>query len=119
MTFRDRVGLGLLATGLTLTLWAGGSEPTKAPTLTEAPTTLPGSTEAPPGLRHATEREEHVCQENTLRGDGPREGFLCQYVLVDEWGFDVDVVDGDPWGRWNCATMGNFICGPPWDWSDE
>lgn len=103
---RSRLSLGLLATGALLTLWleARPLQPTEAP-----PTLHQGSAEAPPRLsefRPATEYEEHVCQENTIRGDGPAHDD-CSLVPTGP------IYEDDPWGRWNCATMGNRVCGPP------
>lgn len=106
LSTRDRVAAGALATAAVLTLWleANQLEPTKAPTkavvLTEAPPTL----SAPPRLL-ATELQEHICQENTYRGDGPADG-ICSTM-------PAEIHEDDPWGRWNCATMGNQLCGPP------
>ena len=113
LSLRDRCLAGALATAALATLWLEGHplEPTKAPVLTEAPLTLQGSSEAPPGLRRTTEREQHICHENSYRGNGPWTSD-CDHVLVDELGNDIEITEDDPYGRWNCATMGNQICGP-------
>lgn len=100
---RLRVTLGLLVTGLLLGLWGLAAE---APGINrssiEAPLTLQGSS---PEFRSATEREEQICMENSMRGDGPSTGD-CRQVPTGT------IYEDDPWGRWNCATMGNRICGP-------
>jgi hypothetical protein len=109
LSTRDRVALGALLTGAVLTLWLEAKPlqpteaPAKAPVVTEAPPTL----QAPPRLQ-ATERQEHICQENAYRGEPPADGD-CSTM-------PAEIQEDDPWGRWNCATMGNRICGnqPRW-----
>lgn len=71
---------------------------------TEAPPTLHQGSEAPPRLP-ATELQEHYCHERAYHGDGPADG-ICHTMPVGP------IYEDDPWGRWDCATMGNFICGP-------
>lgn len=88
--------LKLLAAGLGLTLLGSACQP-KAPA--EAPTKAPAE-------RKATEQEHYACQMSTLRGEPPRTG--------DCWKVPTDgpIYEDDVWGRWDCATMGNRICGP-------
>lgn len=92
LKLHTRIGLGLLATGLTLL----GS--------TEAPRHDRGSAKAPE-FRDATEREFQTCAENSMRGNGPANGD-CQHVP------DGFFYEDDPWGRWNCRADGNGICAP-------
>lgn len=89
LRLHTRVGLGLLATGLTLLA------------CTEAPHSDRGSTEAP--LRLPTEREYQTCAENSMRGDGPASGD-CNAVP------NGPIAEDDPWGRFDCRTMGNLAC---------
>lgn len=101
MTRRTRLNLGLFATGLTLTLWAWGCEPTKAPSLTEVPTPA----EAPPSDRGSedrllpTEQQLQICMENSYRGEPPANGD-CRWIPNV-----VGITEDDPWGRFNCRTM--------------
>lgn len=111
----DRVGLGLLATGLTLTLCYEAKAPTltKAPAPAEAPVRLhQGSSEAPPGLRRTTEIEAQHCAETWYKTGVAPTTINCNYVEVDADGNDLPIYEDDMYGRWNCQTMGNRICGP-------
>lgn len=68
------------------------------------------SVEAPPPAkasdRPASAHEENVCQQNSLRGQGPNSNDCSRVPLGGK------IHEDDPWGRWNCRTMGNQICGP-------
>jgi hypothetical protein len=89
LRLHTRVGLGLLATGLTLLGCAD------APHRVKAPPPVRGSSVTP------TERQVEICRNNEPRGDG----LGCTKMTKD-------IQEDDPWGRWDCATMGNRVCAP-------
>lgn len=57
-----------------------------------------------PGTRPATATEAAFCVAN-YDLYGPINGD-CNTVLLGG-----EIQEDDPWGRWNCMTMGNHICG--------
>lgn len=99
LKLRTRMALGLLGSGLVLTLSAAGSpvQP-RLRASTEAPAKAPG--------RNATELEEQLCQENAYRGEPPASGDCA-------WIPDGPITEDDVWGRWDCRTMGILACTPP------
>lgn len=94
LRLHTRVGLGLLATGLTLLACA--EAPAKAPRARQRSEVQ---------FRLPTEREFQTCAENSMRGNGPASGD-CQHLP------DGPISEDDPWGRWDCSTMGNRVCAP-------
>lgn len=57
-----------------------------------------------PTDRPATDAERTFCEQNfdTL---GPVTGDCSKVPLQGE------ILEDDPWGRWDCRTMGNHVCG--------
>lgn len=97
MKLRTSVLLGLLASGVALTLLDHANNPHSGQ-----------RSEAPPTLQAANELEQQVCQENAYRGDAPAYTD-CSHLP------DGPIYEDDPWGRWDCRTMGNLTCGPMLD----
>lgn len=95
-----RLALALLAGAIIF-----GSTADARPTRTTTTTTTTVVAPVTPTLRLATLEEEGFCLAH-LDILGPVTGD-CLLVPVD----DSSLTEDDPWGRWDCRTMGNRICG--------
>lgn len=100
-----RAALALLAGAILFGSTADARPTRNLPTTTTTTTTVAAPTSAPT-VRLATLDEEGFCLAN-LDTLGPVTGD-CLLVPVDGL---YSLEEDDAWGRWDCRTMGNRICG--------